>query len=324
MAPSAHPGRRRVAGTMRHMRFAISIPQFYADGEFDPGAFRGYFARAEELGYHSAWAQETVLGPSSQLGPVEAMTYAAACTQRLRLGCAVFVSTLYSPAHLAKSLSTLDQLSRGRIEIGVGTGGPWRQFAAFGVDPDRYVARFTEGIALMKALWTEPRVTFDGEFWQLRDAGMDPKPFQKPYPPLWFGGSGPAALRRAVRLGDGFFGAGSTPTAKFAGQVQTVRQALAAAGRPAGEFGLAKRVYVAIDDDDAGRARSRLNDRLAWLYGQLSPDVAVAAVAGTTADCVAELRKVAKAGAELILFTPMYEQAEHAERLAAEVIPQLG
>jgi len=323
VARRQRPGRRRAPDTMRHMRFAIAIPQFYADGEFDPGAFRAYFARAEELGYHSAWAQETVLGPSSQLGPVEAMTYAAACTQRLRLGCVVFVSTLYSPAHLAKSLSTLDQLSRGRIEVGVGTGGPGRQFAAFGVDPDRYVARFSEGIALMKALWTEPRVTFDGEFWQLRDSVMDPKPFQKPYPPLWFGGSAPAALRRAVRLGDGFFGAGSTPTAKFAAQVQTVRQALAAAGRPPGGFGLAKRVYVAIDED-AGRARSRLNERLAWLYGQLSPDVAAAAVAGTPADCVAGLRKVAEAGAELILFTPMYQQAEHAERLAAEIIPQLG
>ncbi|HEY6278948.1 MAG TPA: LLM class flavin-dependent oxidoreductase [Streptosporangiaceae bacterium] len=305
------------------MRFAIAIPQFYADGEFDPRAFRTYLTRAEELGYHSAWTQETVLGPSSQLGPVEAMTFAAACTQRLRLGCVVFVSTLYSPVHLAKSLSTLDQLSRGRIEIGVGTGGPRRPFAAFGVDPDRYLARFTEGVALMKALWTEPRVSFDGEFWQLRDAVMAPKPFQKPYPPLWFGGSGPAAMRRAVRLSDGFFGAGSTPTAKFAGQVQTVREALAASGRPAGEFGLAKRVYVAIDDD-AGRARSRVNGALERLYGQLSADVEAAAIAGTPADCVAELRKVTEAGAELILFTPLFEQAEHAERLAAEVIPQLG
>ena len=174
-----------------------------------------------------------MLGPASQLGPVEAMTYAAACTQRLRLGCVVFVSTLYSPVHLAKSLSTLDQLSRGRIEIGVGTGGKGRPFAAFGVDPQRYVARFTEGIALMKALWTESRVTFDGEFWQLKDAAMEPKPFQKPYPPLWFGANAPNALRRAVRLGDGFFGAGSTPTAKFAGQVKIVREVLADIG-PAG------------------------------------------------------------------------------------------
>ena len=182
---------------MRAVEFGISVPQFFADGEFDPEGYRTYFARAEELGFDSAWAQEQVLGAGPQLSALETMTYAAACTQRLRLGCAVFVSTLHNPVHLAKSLATLDQLSRGRIEVGVGTGGKMRPFAAFGVDPERYVARFTEGIALMKALWTEPRVTFDGDFWQLRDAAMEPKPFQKPFPPLWFGGSGPAALRRA-------------------------------------------------------------------------------------------------------------------------------
>jgi probable F420-dependent oxidoreductase len=305
------------------MRFAISIPQFYADGEFDPAAFRSYFARAEELGFHSAWAQETMLGSKPQLGPVEAMTYAAACTQQLRLGCAVFISTLYSPVHLAKSLSTLDQLSRGRIEIGVGTGGPGRQFAAFGADRQRYIARFTEGLALMKALWTNSRVTFDGEFWQLTDAPMEPKPFQKPFPPVWVGGSAPTALRRAVQLGDGFFGAGSTPTAKFADQVQIVREALAAAGRPAADFPIAKRVYVAIDED-AGRARRRMNDAMERLYGRRSADIEAAAVAGTTADCVTALREVVAAGAELILFTAMFDQAEHAERLAADVIPQLG
>ncbi len=304
------------------MRFAISIPQFYSDGDFDAAAFRAYFRRAEELGFDSAWAQEQVLGAAPQLGPVETMTYAAACTERLRLGCVVFVSTLHSPVHLAKSLSTLDQLSRGRIEIGVGTGGKGRPFAAFGVDPGRYVARFTEGLALMKALWTDSRVTFDGEFWQLRDAAMEPKPFQKPFPPVWFGGSGPTALRRAVRLGDGFFGAGSVPTATFAGQVQMAREALRESGRPEAGFPIAKRVYIAVDED-AGRARERINAELEGLYGRRSPDIEAAAIAGTAADCASELRKVAAAGAELILFTPMFEPAEHAERLAAEVIPRL-
>jgi probable F420-dependent oxidoreductase len=307
---------------MRCMRFAIAIPQFFADGEFDPAAFRAYCTRAEELGFHSLWAQETVLGPSSQLGPAEAMAYAAACTERLRLGCVVFVSTLYSPVHLAKTVSTLDQLSRGRIEIGVGTGGQGRPFAAFGVDPQRYVARFTEGIAVMKSLWTESSVTFDGEFWQLKDAVMEPKPFQKPYPPLWFGGNARTALLRAVRLGDGFFGAGSSPTAQFADQVQIVRGALAEAGRPA-DFPIAKRVYIAVDED-AGRARSRMNTALERLYGRRVEAIEAAAVTGPPAECVRELRQVAEAGAELILFTALFDQAGQAERLAAEVIPQLG
>jgi probable F420-dependent oxidoreductase len=308
---------------MRGMRFAISIPQFYADGAFDPDAFGAYCARAEELGFDSAWTQDQVLGPAPQLGPVETMAYAAACTRRLRLGCAVLVSTLQSPVHLAKSLSTLDQLSRGRIEIGVGTGGKRRQFAAFGVDPGRYVARFTEGLELMKALWTDSRVTFAGEFWQLRDAGMEPKPFQKPFPPIWFGGNEPPALRRAAALGSGFFGAGSTPTARFAGQVQIVAQALAETGRPAGDFRIAKRVYIAVDSD-ARAARERINAELERLYGHRSADFEAAAIAGTAADCVRGLREVAEAGAELILFTPLFEPAEQAERLAAEVIPQLG
>jgi probable F420-dependent oxidoreductase len=305
------------------MRFAISIPQFYSDGEFDPAAFRAYFVRAEELGFESAWAQEHVLGAEPVLGALEAMTYAAACTERLRLGCAVWVSTLHSPVQLAKSLSTLDQLSRGRVEIGVGTGGKGRPFAAFGMDPDRYVARFTEGLALMKALWTDSRVTFDGEFWQLEDAAMEPKPFQKPFPPIWFGAAGPAALRRATRLGSGFFGAGSAPTERFADQVLTVREALAEAGRPGRDFPIAKRVYIAVDSD-AGRARKRINTALERLYGRRSEDIEAAAIAGTPDDCVRELHKVAAAGAELILFTTMFEPAEQAERLASAVIPRLG
>ena len=241
------------------MKFAIAIPQFYADGEFDPTSFREYFARAEELGFESAWTQESTLGFGPQLSPIEAMTYAAACTERIRLGCVVFVSTLHSPVHLAKSLSTLDQLSRGRIEVGVGTGGRGRPFAAFGVDPARYVSRFTEGVNLMKALWTEPRVTFHGEFWQLENAPMEPKPFQKPYPRLWFGGASEPALRRAVRMGDGFFGAGSSTTAKFAEQVQIVRGALAEAGQAADSFPIAKRLYVS--DRRGRRAGARPDER---------------------------------------------------------------
>jgi probable F420-dependent oxidoreductase len=305
------------------MRFAIAIPQFYADGEFDPAAFRAYLTRAEELGFDSAWAQEGTLNPGPQLSPIETMSYAAACTTRMRLGCAVFVSTLHSPVHLAKSITTLDQLSRGRIDVGLGYGGRGRPFAAFGADPARSVARFTEGIELMKALWTEPAVTFRGEFWQLENAPMEPKPFSKPFPPLWFGAASEPALRRAVRMGDGFFGAGSSPTAKFAEQVQVVRNVLAEAGRAAGDFPIAKRVYVAVDEN-AGRARARMNDALAGIYGQRVPSIEAAAAAGTAADCARELQRVAEAGAELILMTTLFDQAEQMELLAAAVLPELG
>jgi probable F420-dependent oxidoreductase len=308
---------------MLDMKYAIAIPQLYSDGEFDPDAFCAYFVRAEELGFESAWAQDGLLGPAHQLAPLETMAFAAACTSRIRLGCSVLISTLHTPVHLARSVSALDQLSRGRIEVGVGTGGKARPFAAFGMDPEHYVTRFTEGLALMKRLWTEPRVTFDGQFWQLEDAPLEPKPFQKPFPPLWIGAHGPKALERAVRIGSGFFGAGSAPTATFATQVGIVKQALAEWGSPDRGFRIAKRVYIAVGADP-DRERERLNDGLERLYGRRVAAIEAAGIAGRPDECARELREVAAAGAELILFTPLSDLAAQAELLAAEVIPQIG
>jgi len=303
------------------VRFGICIPQFVEDGSFDPGALRRYLARAEQLGFESAWTQEQVLGTIPNLGPLETMAYAAACTSTIRLGCAVLITTLHSPVHLAKSVSTLDQLSRGRIEVGVGTGGR-RMFAGFGVDPDTFVARFTEGLELMKALWTQPEVKFAGRFWQLDGAAMEPKPFQKPHPPLWFGGNAPAALRRAVRLGDGFIGAGSQTTAAFAAQVPVVREALEEQGRDG--FRIAKRVYLAVDDD-AARARERLSDTLSRMYSFFgASDLTPVAVSGPPDACIEGLTAVADAGAEMILLNPLFDEAEQMERLAAEVMPQIA
>jgi len=329
------PARGRAGGARRgygrYVRFAISIPQGWPDGAFDHDAFVSYLTRAEELGFESAWAMEQVLGGSPWLGVVETMAYAAACTRRLRIGCSVFVSPLHTPVHLAKSIATLDQLSRGRIEAGFGIGGRNRDFAAYGLTADHLVARFTEGLDLMKACWSQPVIDVEGRFWQVHGARMEPKPVQKPYPPVWLGGSAPAAVRRAARMADGFFGAGSTTTERFAGQVQVLREALAARGRTiatdSGDgtgFPVAKRVYIAVDDDPA-RARERMAAALVGVYGEaFGSGLLPVAVTGTPGDCVHGLREVAAAGAGLILLTALFDQPAQMERLAAEVIPQLS
>jgi alkanesulfonate monooxygenase SsuD/methylene tetrahydromethanopterin reductase-like flavin-dependent oxidoreductase (luciferase family) len=235
----------------------------------------------------------------------------------------VFVTPLHSPVHLAKRVSTLDQLSRGRLEVGIGTGGRVRQFPAFGVDPGNLVARFNEGLQVMKALWSEPTVTFKRRFWQLKDAAMEPKPFQKPWPPTWFGGSHPAALRRAVQHGNGFFGAGSQTTAQFADQVKVLREALAQSGRSAAEFRIAKRVYIAVDDDEA-RGRQRIAAALDQFYGYFGlRGMETVAVYGPPEACAKGLGEVDQAGAELILLNPLFDEAEQMERLAAEVVPRV-
>jgi probable F420-dependent oxidoreductase len=305
----------------RSVQFAVAVPQFVADGAFDPAGFRAFLQRAEALGFASAWTQEQVLGTGTPvLDPLAALTYAAACTERLRLGCAVFVTPLHHPVHLAKSLSTLDQISRGRLDVGVGTGSGGRAFPAFGVDPATLVARFTEGLRVMRALWTEQQVTFHGRFWQLDGAAIAPRPFQKPHPPLWFGARHPAALQRAVRLGDGFFGAGSSTTAQFAEQVRIVRAALAEVGRDPASFRIAKRVYVVVDDD-AERARRKASDSLERIYGRAGLEAW--AVFGPPEACIRGLREVAAAGAELIQLNPVFtpvEQMEQMERLADQVL----
>src|SRR5579884_3156127 len=303
------------------MRFAIAIPQHVREGGFDRERFRGYLTRAEELGFESAWTQEQVLGPGGALSPLEALTYAAAWTQTLRLGCAVFVLPLHNPLHLAKAISSLDCLSDGRVEVAVATGGRGRPFEAFGIDPDRPVARFNEALALMKACWTEREIDFDGEFWKLQGASMEPKPVQKPHPPIWFGGSVPAGMRRAVRHGDGFMGAGSQTAAQFAEQVKVVRDELGAQGREPDTFRIGKRVYIHVDDD-AARARGRLEEALRRHYGGGSWSEHI--FAGPAEECAAGIRAVADAGAELILLNPLVDDAQQLERFADELIPALN
>jgi len=302
------------------MRFAVSIPQHVPDGTFDPARLRDYLARAESFGFHSAWTQEAVFGSAPTLAPLELMAFAAACTERLRLGCAVFVSPLHNPVHLARSISTLDQLSCGRIEVGLATGGKGRMFSAFEVDPTSLVTRFTEGLQLMKVCWTEPSITFAGRFWQLDDVKVEPGPFQKPYPPLWIGGSHPAAIRRAVHNSNGFFGAGRASTAQFARQVQVLRTALTESKQDASTFSIAKRVYIVIDDDIA-RARERVDAGLKRIYGVSG--LATIAVYGPPSACIAGLREVADAGAELIQLHFLFDDAEQMERLATEVISEV-
>jgi len=304
------------------MRFAISIPQYARQSRFDAETFRAHLRRTEELGlFESGWVQEQVIGAAGSLSPLSTLTLASACTDRLRLGCAVFVLPLHNPVHLAKAISSLDCLSQGRVEMGVAAGGRGRPFAAFGIDPDRPVARFNEALALMKACWTEREINFDGRIWQLHGATMEPKPVQRPHPPIWFGGSAPAGMRRAVRHGDGFMGAGSQTVAQFAGQVRVVREELDREGRAPDSFRIGKRVYIHVDDD-AARARRQLEDALVAHYGGGSWSEHM--LAGPPEQCAAGIHRVAEAGAELILLNPLVDDLRQLERLATEVIPALG
>ncbi|HYB34989.1 MAG TPA: LLM class flavin-dependent oxidoreductase [Mycobacterium sp.] len=307
------------------MRFAISIPQLDTNG-FDDAGLRAYLTRAEELGFEAGWVLEQTVGEAPLLAPLELLAYSAACTDRLRLGVAVLVASLHDPLQLASAVTTVDRLSHGRLDVGVAPGGGFRQFAAFGVEKATFIRSFTEGLELMKAAWSdEPRVTFHGQFRQVDNLPIQPKPVQRPHPPIWFGGQAPKALARAVRHGDAFLGAGSSTTAKFAEAVQTVRRELAEQGKDPARFTIGKRVYLMVDDD-AARARERVLAGLRRIYGTM-PGIDRVQVAGTPADVARGLGEVIDAGAEMLLLNPVGDDVakdrEQMERLAAEVIPRL-
>ncbi len=305
----------------RRVELGVAIPQTRLDGAFDVEKLRGFLARAEALGVQSAWVVEQVLGSIRSLEPVALLTYAAACTERLRLGSAVLLTALRSPVHLAKSLATLDHLSGGRLTVGVGLGGNPRIYPAFGLQAARRAARFAEGLRLMKGLWTDERVTFEGEFFKLQNASMEPKPLQKPHPPLWFGGHHPNALRRAVELGDGFIGAGSVSTATFLGEVKLLKSLLEEAGRDPARFPLGKRVYIAVDHDRA-RAGRRLAEWFGAFYGK--PELAAeVSVWGDPGECVDRLAEITAAGVGFLMLNPVFDESEQLEQFASRIAPKL-
>jgi probable F420-dependent oxidoreductase len=299
------------------VELAVAIPQTFPDRPVSPDFIRSYLVRAEVLGFHSAWAVEQVLGSIPSLEPIELMTFAAAVTRRIRIGSAVLLTALRSPVHTAKSLATLDHLSSGRLMVGVGLGGNVQVYPAFGLSAERRAARFSEGLRLMKRLWTEPRVTFDGQFLKLQNASVQPKPLQKPHPPLWFGAHHPNALKRAVDLGDGFMGAGSISASQFAEEVKLLHQLLAQAGKDDPDaFPVGKRVYIAVDPDKA-RAGKRLTEWFAAFYGrpQLAEEVSVW---GPVSECLEGVRQVIAGGARLVLLNPVFDEMEHLDVFATE------
>ena len=306
-----------------NLLFGIGAPQVHTHLPVDLEEIRRYIERAEALGFHSLWVQEQagLRAAAGALEGVSMLSYAAALTRRIRLGSAVFLINLRNPIQLAKSLASLDQLSQGRLIVGVGLGGVTRLYEAYGLSPEHRVSRFVEALTLMKKLWTEENFTFEGKFWQIEKASLLPRPFQKPHPPVWFGANSPAALKRAVKHGSGFIGAGSSSSGDFKSKVQTVLSALAEAKKDSADFMIGKRVYLAVDRDRE-RAAKRLREWFGLFYGQADLADRVA-VWGSAEECVERLREIVAAGARLLLLNPVFDMMEQMEVLASEVVPRV-
>jgi probable F420-dependent oxidoreductase len=221
--------------------------------------------RAEELGYGSLWTFQRLLATAdgemppqyrSVLDPVVPLAYAAAVTDRVRLGTAIVNAPFYSPAILAKELTTVDVLSRGRLDVGLAVGWVPDEFTAAGVTAERRGARTAEFVACLRALWGDDPVEFHGEFYEVPRSRVEPKPVQRPHPPVLLGGAAEPALRRAGRIADGWISGSRHDLNRIGEAIDTVRGAAADAGRDPDRVRVVARGVVRLDDDvrdDQGR-----------------------------------------------------------------------
>jgi F420-dependent oxidoreductase-like protein len=200
---------------MTSLRFGIKLSQ---DATID--TLRDFWRVADDAGFDSCWVMDhfATLGPRDD-GPIfETWTLLAAMAQvttRTRIGCAVVGNTYRHPGVLAKMAVTVDHLSGGRLEFGIGAGWAEHEHTMLGLDfgtrGDR-ADRLEEGVQIIRSLWTQPRTTFEGKHYRLQDAVAEPKPVQQPHPPIWIGGSGPKrTLRLAAQYADVWNAAGGSP-----------------------------------------------------------------------------------------------------------------
>ena len=270
------------------MRIGFGLP--VAGAWAQPETLAQFARRADDLGYDSLWAFQRLLVPADEepapvyrsvLDPLISLGFAAARTARIRLGVSIVNMPFVSPALLAKQAATIDVLSGGRLDLGLGAGWSPVEFTASGADPARRGARAEEYLAVLHALWADEVSEFHGEFYQIPPSRMAPKPLQQPGPPVLLGGVVPAALRRAGRLAAGWLSSSRANLAAIGEQAAIVRQAAEEAGRdPASVRVVCRGVIQAGALVGSTAAADR--PRLALSYDQIREDTAWLETQGVT------------------------------------------
>ena len=300
------------------MKFGVTIPNNW--GVEDPQQVLALGPLAEDLGYDSLWVMDHLfnagyirerLGNRPYYHPLSTLSYLAATTRRILLGTSVLVLPYHNPVELAKYAATLDQVSGGRVTLGVGVGAMPEEFLALGIPMRQRGSLTDESIAIMKELWTNPSPSYSSRRWSFSDMLFSPKPRQTPHIPLWIGGSSPSAIKRTAAVGDGWHPTGLSPEDFSLGRKE-IEELAERAGRDPESITMSTRVEVEVHGGPSGARAAGLARVPGDDPGQI----------------VAFLRAYEAVGVEHVVLAlnsgDVPEITSMMERIARDVIPQLS
>jgi len=274
-----------------------------------------FVREAEALGFDSIWAGDHVFYRTDVLQPLQLLSWIAALTDRVRLGTAVMLTAYLNPVLLAKAAASLDYLSGGRLTLGLSIGGSEAEYRSIGVPQNERVGRLLETTRIMRRLWIEDAVQFDGRYNQVVDGTINPKPVQRPGIPVYFGATGDAMLRRLAGIADGWVGSAAGDLDGFLKGVDTVRAAAVAKGRHPDSLGFAKLQSVSVAAD-AADAVARAEHHWKHYYGP-NFDIGRNVIAGTPQEVGERLARFgdAKCDSVTLVMEPSDLRPEQLERL---------
>lgn len=303
------------------IKVGLHIPAA-SDGPLPSAAqYIDFFRHAERLGFHGLWTEDRLFHDANLLEPLTLLTLAAGATERMVLGTAVLLLSMRNAPELARRLSSLDYLSKGRVHLGVSLGGRLGEYPGLGLRQSERVARLRENILVLRALLRGEPVTHEGRFYNLDDATVRPASPQHGGIPIHMGGHVEPVLRRTGELADGWIGGPFTPPDVYRACWDQVLAHAREFGRDPSQLEAGKLIYVAVDDD-RDRALASLTPFLHAYYGA-ARDPADFAVYGPPDEVAAQLQEFAEAGASTFMLGVPSLDAGHLERIAADVVPRL-
>ncbi|MGH2728767.1 MAG: TIGR03560 family F420-dependent LLM class oxidoreductase [Actinomycetota bacterium] len=306
------------------MKVGVALPHYdfsYPDGRpADVDATIAFAQRAEALGFDSVWVSDHFFldlarygGPSKRFASLEAMTTLAAIameTERVRLGTLVLCEAFRHPPLLAKMAATLDIISGGRLELGVGAGWYEEEYLANGYafpPVAERMARLGETVAILAGMLSQSRFSFEGRYYRVDDAPNDPPPVQRPRPPVWVGGKGgPKLMRIVAEAADGWNTVWRWTPDAYAERVAELERACDRAGRDPATVRRSLGLYTVVGSDAADVARrwDGVVARAPIDASGLSRDAfARETLVGTPEDCIARIKEFEALGVEHLVCT---------------------